>query len=210
MTPIERAETYRLLAAGFRYPDLEDLRATYSAAGVVGGRFAGFGSLSPLVDDDLPGEFNRLFATSVAVSPYETSWLKVDKGTRLGQLAALYDAFGVRPVGKEHELPDHIGIELEFAALLCLKEGLAGTPDEAEVTARGRQIFSEEHLGRWASTFADHLAERTAHPFYAALAVLLHTAIEDDLSTHGWSTSDEAAPQPPTEDAAVVCPMARA
>jgi TorA maturation chaperone TorD len=121
------AEGYRLLAAAFRYPEVEELREILTEVLEPAQESAEeirqlAAPLLEQLDDELAAEYNRLFAQSVAVSPHERAYTGGDLGPGLGQLAALYEAFGLRSGGTEGEVPDHIGAELEFAAFLCLKE----------------------------------------------------------------------------------------
>ncbi|MBL9004365.1 MAG: molecular chaperone TorD family protein [Myxococcales bacterium] len=198
--PLLRAEGYRLLAAALGYPDADELGALFSEAKSAA-EAAGQAELASLaatllstVDSNLAGEYNRLFSQSVAVTPYETSYVAADKGVQLGRLAALMEAFGVRSRGDEHESADHVGSELEFMAFLCLKE--ASHQDETSVegkeaysAVRGAQaLFLQEHLGVWAGVFADRLRRATRHPFYVAIAEILPTWIERDLVENGWHT----------------------
>ncbi len=214
MSTIERAEGYRLVSAALRYPDPAELRATFVEMAAAPGELAGFGDLALLVDEHLPGEFNRLFATSVAVSPYQSSYIRVDKGSTLGQLAALYAAFGVRAGGREHEIPDHAGVEAEFMATLALMLGLAeleGRHEDAAVLARAREVFAREHLGRWFVRFGEALHAAALHPFYTRLGQLAAGWVAADLADHGWTTEAGPAPAPePDGDEAIVCPVARA
>lgn len=209
MTPaLVRAEGYRLLAQALRYPDpaalAEDLRAAADAPAPV----SALAGLAPFVDDELPGEHNRLFAQSVACSPYESSHVRADKGSLMGQLAALYAAFGVRVGGAEREHADHVGTELEFAALVALKEHLAENDEQREVCVAARRILLEEHLGRWVGPFTGRLAGVSPHPYYAALAAMLREWVAFDLREMGWAPAGTTEPEPPPVGDEVVCPMA--
>ncbi len=188
-----RAEGYRVLAAALRYPDEHELRELFAeetSADSVLQKIAQ--TLLPAVDADLEGEFNRLFAQSVAVSPHERAYTGGDLGPGLGQLAALYQAFGLRCGGRDSEVPDHIGAELEFAAFLCLKEALhreEGTAEALEavsVVRAARKTFMQEHLGRWIAAFADKLRDTTRHKYYADLALLLRDWVQRDFAGQGW------------------------
>jgi TorA maturation chaperone TorD len=204
-----RAEGYRLLALAFRYPDGAILPASLVADPAAPARIARISErLGPLADSALEEEHCRLFARSVAVSPYETAYIGADKEARLGRLATLYRAFAVRVGAAEHERVDHVGAELEFASLLCLKEALAadeGNEEGLAATRQARAILAEEHLGRWAREFARRLREESRHPFYRALGDLLADWIETDLLENGWHPMGIA---PVDEDSSpLVCPQ---
>jgi TorA maturation chaperone TorD len=202
-----RAEGYRLLALCLRYPNPEELHEELEAAGAAPEPLTRFAALADDVDTELPGEFNRLFATSVAVPPYETSWVRADKGARLGQLAALYNAFGARAGGAEREHSDHVGAQLEFAALACLKEALAHGDEQQEVSRAAHRIVVSEHLGKWMPLFTETLGERSPHPFYRKVADALAAWVAEDLADHGWQADASGAGAEAGEDACLTCPM---
>lgn len=215
----ERGAGYLLLSAGLCYPQPAALGELLRDAAAEGGVVAEMAAaLLPLLDDELPGEHNRLFAQGVAVSPYERSYLGGDLGVGLGQLAALYEAFGVRARGTEGGVPDHIGAELEFAGFLCLKEDLhrpaarAGDATAVEIVQAARRTFAQEHLLRWGGLFAARLSEQARHPYYQVLSELLGAFLLRDLTEHGWVAAPRLTRLPVVsaeDDAAELsCPMA--
>lgn len=237
VSPLVRAEGYRLLAAAFGYPDVDEFSTLFREAASVAlatdqAQLASLaGRLLAAVDSDLAGEYNRLFSQSVAVTPYETSYVAADKGVQLGRLAALMEAFGVRSRGEERESPDHIGSELEFMAFLCVKEASHQTEtrlegQEAYAAVRQAQaLFVQEHVGVWAPVFADRLRSATRHPFYALLADVLPAWLEQERASQGFRYEPLASrvhlpllqPDGSTqstiatgevEDDAMICPMA--
>lgn len=211
MPPLVRAEGYRLLGLCFAYPDPDELRAELAATADAPLTLGAFAKLGALVDDEIEGEFNRLFSTNVAVPPCETSYLRTDKGARMGQLAALYDAFGTRSGGREHERPDYIGTQLEFASLVCLNEAIAEDACDSERGAISRdvhRVLAREHLGRWIPTFVERLQGAAGHPFYQAIGPVLLSWIQDDLATGGWSVEAVDERPPPDDEDCMKCPMA--
>lgn len=212
MGAVERAEGYRLLALGLGYPDTVALRGGFAEVAGAPGELAAFADLAALADEHLAGEYNRLFATSVAVSPYQSAYIRVDKGATLGQLSALYAAFGLRPGGREHEIADHAGVEAEFMASLALMLALAeieGRADDAATLARAREVFAREHLGRWFVQFGETLALRAEHPFYARLGQLAAAWVAADLADHGWAAEPGPPPAGDDDGEAIVCPVGR-
>ncbi len=204
-----RAEGYRLLGVLLAYPDVR--RLSEELAEVVPALVPRFGGLAVLIDDDLEGEHVRLFARSAPVSPYETAYSAADKGTTLGQLAVIYEMFGLRVGGSEREAPDHVGAQVEFAALLCLKEALClkdGDVEHHGITIAARKAFLEEHLGKWVFDFAQRLVETTTHPFYRAVATALTEWVAEDLRTSGWTALPSGRRALPVLEDAMVCPAA--
>lgn len=217
---VDRAEAYRFFAITLRYPHLGELRA-YLAAAQEGGKPLGewAATLSALVDEELATEHNRLFAQGVAVNPHESGYALTDKGVLLGQLAALYECVGVRTGGTEYVTADHIGVELEFVALLCLKEAICledPSPEGAEAleTVRAmRRIFLQEHLGRFAPLFAERLRSGSRHPFFQSLAAHLLGWLEAEGRVEGASPDSRYRQRLPVldnaEDAETMsCPWA--
>ena len=92
------------------------------------------------------------FPTGLA--PYETSHERGPGSAggptfQMADIAGFYRAFGFEVSG---ERPDHIVPELEFVALLLVKEAYArmsGQGEPAEVCSTARKTFLQEHLGVW-------------------------------------------------------------
>jgi DMSO reductase family type II enzyme chaperone len=191
-----RAEGYRLLGIAFAHPDAELLREELASAPRELAAIAA--RLGPHVDERLAGVHSRLFSQSTLVSPHEGNYFVSDKGVLMGQLAALYELFGARVGGAERESPDHIGAELEFAALLSVKEALAldagpARSESLEVTQQARQVFMEEHLGRWTDELGARLSATAEHPFYAALGQALADWVAADVEASGFSVQQKAS-----------------
>lgn len=122
--------------------------------------------------------------------PYESSHRgDVDplQDVVMADVAGFYKAFGLEPKG---ELPDHIVSELEFMALLCLKEShaLLQEEDEGLEVVRSAQFkFMRDHLGRWVDSFREAVHSKSQVAIYLILADLLADFIEAEkgrLSIH--------------------------
>lgn len=130
-------------------------------------------------EDALQAEHRRLFVRPL-VSPYQTSYGSASGGMggktqQLADISGFYRAFGFQVGG---ERPDHLGAELEFVALTCVKEAyarLSANPEGAEVCAQSRRTFLREHLGAWVPAFQQELLEHAAAPVFAAAAAVLTT-----------------------------------
>lgn len=94
-----------------------------------------------------------------SVPLYETSY-EGGRGSpggatfQMADIAGFYRAFGFEASG---ERPDHVVPELEFLALLLMKEAYArisGDAEGAEVCASARGKFVAQHLGEWLPDFA--------------------------------------------------------
>ncbi len=99
-----------------------------------------------------------------AVPAYETSY-EASRGApggmtfQMADIAGFYRAFGFEVSG---ERPDHLVPELEFLALLLVKEGYArmsGEVEGAELCAAARAKFMVEHLGAWLPSLVERTRE---------------------------------------------------
>ena len=104
----------------------------------------------------------------------------------IADVSGFYLAFGFVLPDSAANPPDHLGAELEFMSLLHLKMALAlqrGRPEHARVTRSAMAAFLQDHLGRWAESFAAALAERGAAPAYRATGRLLAYAVAADCAS---------------------------
>jgi TorA maturation chaperone TorD len=103
----------------------------------------------------------------------------------LADVGGFYSAFGFQVAG---DLSDHLGAELEFMAVLCLKEAYAreqGWAGQAETCAHARRRFLAEHIGRWLPVFVMRVKDNARLPFFAALAELTEAVVSHDCAALG-------------------------
>ena len=184
---------------------LEDAPALRQMAEVLG-RACGDGA-------DLAVEYQRLFRTEMAASPYETEYgpqRAARKGPALADILGFYEAFGFRPAPAATELPDHIGAELEFLSLLLVKEADArgrGAAEEAAVAGEAARKFFADHLAPWGPAFCRTLGEAARHPFYVAAADLLRIFLEGEALGLGCPLGEPAPAAPGPAEECLACPM---
>lgn len=183
-----RGAAFQVLALGFACPSsavLTQLKARWNALlrdsrSWPAGLRQPFSRTDRLLlsadDETLEPEYVRLFGPAARCPLYETAY--GDAGRLLGRSASLADiagfylAFGLHPTATASHREDHIGLELEFMSLLCLKEAYAMAEEwqEAlEITRTAQQRFLQDHLGTWIDAFVAQLKLCEPHPFYAAL-----------------------------------------
>lgn len=78
---------------------------------------------------------------------------------------------------------DHIGLELKFLSLLCLRESQAwraGDADRGRETLESEEAFIAQHLGCWASDYCRQVEAEAQTAFYRNVAGLTTAAIEFD------------------------------
>lgn len=108
--------------------------------------------------NDLRSEYLSLFDSGRGVAPlYETEYGRqraLFKANELSAISGFYQAFGFELGGEGYarEMPDHLSVELEFYALLRLKEDhLRGenNSEGVEIVHSARKKFLQDHLGRF-------------------------------------------------------------
>jgi putative dimethyl sulfoxide reductase chaperone len=107
---------------------------------------------------------------------------------QLGDIAAFYQAFGLKTNEKNHERVDHISAECEFVHFLIFKEAYAVEHDGKEKSELCRHAcfqFLEEHLGRWAPSFALRLSKYAKQGLFKPLADLTLLFIVEDCKSQG-------------------------
>lgn len=105
-------------------------------------------------------------------------------GPSTADVSRLYGEAGLALSPQHPDVPDHLGLELEFMARLCDREAEAWASGDWEEAARwrGRQgRFLNGHLRRWAPDFCERLSAMAAHPFYPTVACLMaHFVLDED------------------------------
>lgn len=224
---IARGAIYKLLSLAFSPPNPPVL--AFFKDGFVGRLEKALTSLPPGSWPDLTGleeamaglgtlegEYNRLFRTGLAATPYETEYdpiPAVRKGQTLADLLGFYQAFGLKTSEQVKEFPDHIAVELEFMGLLLLKEAYAlqeGWKEEAGVCRDAERTFLKDHLGRWVFSFCEQVGEVTWAPFYRASARFLKAFLVEELQRFGLDPSFGKRAADPSSAEDFTCPFAKA
>lgn len=111
-------------------------------------------------------EYERIFGHSVqsAAPPYELEYGEEHSHRQpqeLGDIAAFYQAFGLRIASTSHERVDHIVTECEFLQYLLYKQACAldeEAEEHAHVCDATVRQFLADHLGRWGPACALRLS----------------------------------------------------
>ena len=195
---MERAKLYGLLANLFRRePGAELLnqlrspgfRDLFSDIGIdLGDDF--FNDPLDEVRDRLQVEYTFLFlGPGKHISPHESVQLKRGSGILWGKETAIVKQF-MAAAGFEldeavNDIPDHIGVELEFLSHLSTKEAEAWQADDREAAAAAlgwQHRFVSNNIGKWAGRFCRAVEAAAETPFYAQFAKLLRTFIAGEKS----------------------------
>lgn len=159
-------------------------------------------------------DFEALFRVPGAcyLSPYESVYRSQAAGGRCSlcgpeavAVERLYLKEGLGPNDGVAELPDHVGVELEFMGYLCgqaLEALRAGDQVRLAEYRRREQDFFREHVGPWVRLLAARLASQAQTSLYRFLGNFLNLflALEKDLHFR----SGEICPVAGAADASVV------
>lgn len=219
---LRRADVWHLLARIFQCPDAAALVSQAAVAGdllnastindhPLRDSLGDFARAASETDAALlEQEYHQLFTTQMLCPPNEGAYHRASRGAVLGDIAAFYEAFGLR-VRATGGAPDSIPHELYFLAWLALKEANAihhQRPADVEVTRNAARTFLTDHLGRWAAAFVDRLVTATPTPYYTAAARLLMNALESFTREFAVRDVEPLSAKTPAEADSISCPAA--
>jgi TorA maturation chaperone TorD len=129
----------------------------------------------PNLKDELEAEHTAMFVLPSGVLPHESAYL--DKEKRVGgrfteSVRRFYENAGAPILDACIQMPDHIGVELEFMAFLCRMEKELRERAEYHFLHKCidfQKSFMEGHLSRWAYRCFDEISNQTECRFYKAL-----------------------------------------
>jgi TorA maturation chaperone TorD len=99
------------------------------------------------------------------------------------EVARMYQAEGLGPRENAAELPDHLGVELEFMAFLCDQRAAALKAGDRETALAFRckeHLFLTEHLLEWGPECLGKIEQGASTPLYRYLAGLLKSFLEEE------------------------------
>ncbi len=190
-----RSKTWWLLSRFYlERPDaafLQELRALFCNLGeAVGDRerslFQALHEDDPALEQRLLQDFTRLFRGlrqgDGPPPPYES----IHRGAPLmGDLAVEvrrhYEDAGLGQLATGGALPDHLGVELRFLALLCFREMEAWADRDSDLAAQAiarQRSFMDRHLLAWAPGYLERTEARAREPFYASVLALTRDFVE--------------------------------
>jgi TorA maturation chaperone TorD len=127
---------------------------------------------------ELTAEHTSIFVLPSSHLPHEAVYLDRDK--RLGGRVTIgvrqfYERAGADILENCVDMPDHLGMELEFMGFLCgMEKKLRKDRDSAGLCAcvRLQKEFIEEHLLKWVYQCCEKIGAGAASGFYKAVAYL--------------------------------------
>ncbi len=203
---LSRSALYQLLSQALVYPSEEavaalqevDLPQAQRAAVRLPARvtplLAAFAEQLRSADaTQLQTEHRRIFThiLSLDCPPCETFYTAshiFQETQELSDIGGFFRAFGLEMADKERL--DHISVELEFMHFLTYKEAYALThhgPAKARLCRDVQRKFVQDHLGRWATRFAQRLGQKANGGYYGCLASLVEAYLTTEvglLRTH--------------------------
>lgn len=134
----------------------------------------------------IEAEHTSLFVLPSGVVPHEAFYL--DENKRLGgrvtaAVQQCYEVARAQTTEQCLELPDHIGLELEFMAFLCDLEEQLWALGELAGVEKCRQLqrsFLSEHLLRWHRPLCEKVERDATLDLYRALARLTLGFLESE------------------------------
>lgn len=187
-TPREKQLLFNLLAAAFLEPPTAGLvetlqpllgkeSLTASFSDLEGGR-----AFTRLLVGPGEGYVPPYASIYVNAVPHEKPLLR---GAEAAAAQAEYAAAGLELAPGGQQLPDHLGIELQFLAHLCRLEAEAretGDESAAQTWRARRADFIRQHLLNWLPAFAGRLQAASAHPCYVRLTTFLIQCLTQEAS----------------------------
>lgn len=127
---------------------------------------------------EMEAEHTSLFVLPSGVLPHEAVYL--DEKKRLGgkitmAVAGFYRDAAIEISDACIEMPDHLGMELEFMARLCgLAETFLQENDQISLhlCLKLQQDFMSRHLGLWAPQCCNEILRQATHGLYRAAAMI--------------------------------------
>lgn len=143
--------------------------------------------------DEWAGCYRLLFDSSMACPINEAGYIRRDKGAIIGDICGFYNAFGWTAAASNGERPDHLLVELEFAAMLLVMSACAETSEQSDITETALADFTRHHMSDWLLVFCEQLKLSTVFPLFVESANFLTQVWPAMVSWHDW-TVDPASP----------------
>jgi len=202
-----RGGIYRFLSSLYLKPPSEEmLRKIRNGLEEVGSLFPSSIEHFKVFFNEYDGDVKRvgqdfmdlfMVPTEKYVTPYEAVYMdkrvindQVVSGLLIGSstvsVKRTYEKMGMGLSSECKELPDYIGLELEFMSHLCGEEKKAeeeGNPHRTEFLLSAEREFLQDHLGKWVPMLCERVFEKAETGFFKGVAQLTREFIERDYNT---------------------------
>lgn len=125
----------------------------------------------------------RGVAEGGALPPYESLYTSVKTEDSCLSVAEAYRRAGLGVAESTHEPPEYIGCELGFMLALCEREAAAQAESDEDAVASciaDQKNFFDNHLGRWASKYADATVINARTGFFRGIGLLLGDFMKEE------------------------------
>jgi TorA maturation chaperone TorD len=143
--------------------------------------------------DELSADFANIYLINqYSASPCESVWIDEDGLTMqepMFQIRKWYQRYRLEVPDWRQRTDDHLVFQLQFIASL-VEQG-------DETSLRDVCRFMDEHILRWIDDFSRRVASRAITPFYAGLAILTATYLDEIREILGLVLGE---PRPSEED----------
>jgi len=138
------------------------------------------------IQEELAADHAALFVLPSGVLPHEAVYLDAQK--RLGGLITMsvrqfYEKAGADILDNCIEMPDHLGLEMEFMGFVCGIEKVLREKGDSEGLARCiefQRAFLEGHLLKWVFECCNEILEKAQYGFYRAAACWMTEFMEGE------------------------------
>ncbi|MFQ6072669.1 MAG: molecular chaperone [Methanosarcinales archaeon] len=119
--------------------------------------------------DALVVEYNSLFNVPLEqyVAPYESAYREGLLYIHAVEVKKFYEANGFSISEDYKDLPDHVGLELEFMGHLCERGDL-----------EAQKKFFEDHLIKWVPNLCEEIIKKSESDFYKGIARITKEFLE--------------------------------
>ena len=137
--------------------------------------------------EDLLWDYTRLFVGpyKLPCPPWESVYISPKKlmmQEACDEIRDFHNEIGLT-INNPDVMPDHIGAELNFLAVLYKK--MESAPEERPYFADIAKRFLDEHLTKWIPQFTSDMAEAANSLFYKALALVTRDFIATECDYFG-------------------------
>lgn len=186
-----RGKTYAILSALYSAPPSGELMDMIRAGGLAQQDDSPLGdaandltaffresAFGDRLDSELAAEHTRLFVLPSGVIPHESFYLDENKrvgGRVTAGVQRYYQEAAAQLTSACLDLPDHMGVELEFMKFLCdIETQFWKEPNWAglQKSLDFQNAFLSEHLLRWHKPLCEKVLDETKLGMYRALARL--------------------------------------
>lgn len=194
----EREKMYKFLSSLCLKPPSDSVISMIEDRSILAGLesgIKGYAELREFVNEasqitnlknELEAEHTALFVLPSGIIPHEAVYL--DKEKRLGgrvtmSVKQFYEKAGTEILDSCIEMPDHLGMELEFMGFLCkLEKELWGKADlqGLQRCIGFQKAFLDEHLSKWVYQCCEEIIKRATYGFYKGIAHLITDFVKDE------------------------------